>query len=93
MPDRPLEAMATGLPIISTDVGCMDMLLAGGRGGGLFNVGDHAGMADYAARLAADPALRTKTGAQARAVIVEMLCPDVILPQIEAVYRKVTPAA
>ncbi len=81
--------MAAGLPVISTDVGCMDMLLADGRGGALFAVGDHAGMAEYAAKLAADPRLRAKIGRQARQTVAELLSPDVIMPQMEAVYREV----
>ena len=84
-----LEAMVAGLPVISTDVGCMDMVFAEGRGGRIFTVGDHAGMADYAAELAADPTLAATTGTEARTVVGEKLSPDVILPQIDAVYREV----
>ncbi len=83
-----VEAMAAALPVITTDVGNMDFLLGDGQGGRVFEIGAVAAMADYAAELAGDAALRRQTGEQARAVVADRLRPDVVLPQIESVYRE-----
>lgn len=88
-PIATLEAMARGLPIITTRIGCMPALLGDGRGGRMFEVGDNSGMADFAAELARDAEIRRELSAGARATVVEHLAPAAIVPQVEAVYREV----
>lgn len=65
-----LEAMAAGLPVVSTDCGGMVEVIDSGTDGFVVPVGDVAAMADQLGRLADDPALRASIGraAAARAV-------------------------
>jgi len=81
-----LEAMAAGLPMIATRVGCMDSLLADGCGGRLFDVGATDEMARYAATLARDPARSEVIGLEGREIIRLRLSPDEIVPKVEAIY-------
>jgi glycosyltransferase involved in cell wall biosynthesis len=61
-----LEAMAVGLPVMSTDCGALRDMVADGHEGFLVPVGDHAAFAERLARLADDPQLRARMGRQAR---------------------------
>lgn len=62
-----LEAMAMGLPIVSTDVGVISELLEPGRSGLLVPPGGVAELSAALARLASDAGLRGAMGAQAAA--------------------------
>ncbi len=53
-----LEAMAAGLPILTTDQGCIDETVTDGRNGLLVPQGDVEAIADAAIRLASDAGLR-----------------------------------
>ena len=83
-PIAPLEAMAQGVPVISTDVGNMADLLLAGR---IFAIGDIDGMVRAAELLLSDERLRWSEGAAARRTVLRTLSADLILPRIEAVYR------
>jgi len=61
-----LEAMAAGLPVVSTDCGALRDLVAVGTEGLLVDVGDVAGLAGALAALAEDPERRRTMGAAAR---------------------------
>jgi glycosyltransferase involved in cell wall biosynthesis len=65
-----LEAMATGLPVISTRVGGVPTVLDDGQTGILVDVGDAAALRDRAAALCADPAASRVLGARARSAAV-----------------------
>jgi sugar transferase (PEP-CTERM/EpsH1 system associated) len=62
-----LEAMASGLPVIATDVGGNPELVEQGITGMLFPVGDANALADAILRLDAQPELRARMGKAARA--------------------------
>ncbi|MBV9951646.1 MAG: glycosyltransferase family 4 protein, partial [Acidimicrobiia bacterium] len=60
-----LEAMAVGLPVITTDVGGMREIVDDGVEGALVPARDPAALAHAIGALAADPALRAEMGAHA----------------------------
>jgi len=61
-----LEAMACGLPVVTTDCGGMREAVADGVEGFVVPVRDPAAMAEALRKLAEDPDLRTAMGARAR---------------------------
>ena len=64
-----LEAMATGLPLLASDVAGAREVVDDGENGFLFPVGDIAAIADLIVKVAADPALRNHIGTNARAYV------------------------
>jgi colanic acid/amylovoran biosynthesis glycosyltransferase len=58
-----LEAMAAGLPVLSTDCGGMTEVVDHDRNGLVVGVGDLEAMAHHLGELAADPGLRERLGA------------------------------
>ena len=62
MPLAALEAMATGLPIVSTRAQGMEELVTDGENGRLFDAGDHMRLADLLERLLNNPAERQRYG-------------------------------
>lgn len=62
-----LEAMAAGLPVVTTDCGGMEEVVTDGVDGMVVPVTDVTAMADRLETLAADPDLRTALGAAAAA--------------------------
>jgi glycosyltransferase involved in cell wall biosynthesis len=68
MPVAPLEAMACGLPVISSDAhGLPDIFAAGEKHGGIVTAREDVGAIVTALeRLAGDPALRSRLGGAAR---------------------------
>ncbi len=67
MPFAILEAMAAGLPVVSTDVGGVAEAVADGETGLLVAPGDPDVLAEALRRAIADPALRARLGAAGRA--------------------------
>jgi glycosyltransferase involved in cell wall biosynthesis len=57
MPNSVLEAMASGAPVVSTNVGGVPFILQDGVTGLLVGAGDHAAIAAAVQRLLADPQL------------------------------------
>lgn len=81
-----LEAMAAGVPVISSNVGGLPEVNVHGVSGFLRPVGDVAGMAEDALHVLSDEHLSGfKAQAQARAELFHM---DQILPQYLAVYDR-----
>jgi len=64
-----LEAMATGLPLLASDIAGAREVVDHGKNGFLFPVGDAAAISDLIVALAADPDLRLRVGANARAYV------------------------
>jgi glycosyltransferase involved in cell wall biosynthesis len=64
------EAMATGLPVVSTSVGGIPTVVDEGETGFLVPVGDEAALRDRIARLQADPAMSRAWGDRARSAAV-----------------------
>ncbi len=70
-PNASLEAMASGLPVIATDVGGASEQVVGGETGRLVPPRDAQALAGALVELANEPALRRTMGARARALVEE----------------------
>lgn len=83
-----IEAMAAGLPVVTTAAGghLETVGLTGGRF--LFTPGDHAGAAELLRQLAGDPILRSELGDQLRALQRERFTPQRQERDTTAVYER-----
>lgn len=88
-PIATLEAMSVGLPVITSRIGCMPVVMADDKGGKVLPVGDWRGMASFAGELAGDPMRRRALGLEGHDQVKNLLAPDAVIPQVEAVYREV----
>ena len=88
LPMSILEAMSAGLPVVATPVGGIPEAITDGKEGCLVPVGDVQQLADALCRLLGDDALRESMGSQARITFSERFHLDVVIPQLEAIYRR-----
>ena len=84
-----LEAMACEVPPIATRVGGVPELITHGVDGFLAPAGDVAAMAEYAIRLLENPSLHAEVAQAARLTARKRFCSSLIIPQYEALYRRV----
>jgi glycosyltransferase involved in cell wall biosynthesis len=84
-----IEAMAHGLPIITTNVGGLPDLLTPGAGI-LIPPGDSSALADAMKCLASDPALRKRMGQAARDRYIKLFAPDAVLSVLVSTYSRLT---
>ena len=77
-----IEAMACGLPVIATGVGCIPLLLEHEKSGYCIEQDDATAMALYIATLYKNPALRLAMGMAAQGAVLERL------PHDKALYFK-----
>lgn len=80
-----IEAAAAGRPLVATDVGGVRDVVVPGAGF-VVSADDVAGFAAALAELAADPALRERMGAHARAHVRERFGVDRLVADVEALY-------
>lgn len=71
LPRSIIEAMASALPIIATDIPACRELVDPGENGLLVTAGDVSALADAIRRLAEDPTSRRRLGARSRALAIE----------------------
>lgn len=84
-----LEAMACGVPVVSTAVGGVPEVVADGETGYLARPGDEETLADAAIRLLRKPKLRRRFARAARARAVGRFSPDPVVDRYESVYAGV----
>jgi glycosyltransferase involved in cell wall biosynthesis len=82
-----LEAMAVGLPIVTTDVGESRHVIEEGRSGRIVRPRDPAGMADALAMLVAQKELRQKMGQSAKQDFVDKFTVDKMIARYQEVYE------
>jgi phosphatidyl-myo-inositol alpha-mannosyltransferase len=87
-----VEAMASGAPIVASDLEAFRQVLRGGAAGELFPMGDPAGLAAAAGRLLDDPARRASLAAEASVAVKEFDW-SVVARDVLRVYEAVSPAA
>lgn len=86
LPMSVLEAMAAGLPVITTPVGGIPEAVSDGVEGFLVQPGDVDGLAERLVQLLRDDALARQMGLAARHKIERIFSAEAILPHIEALY-------
>lgn len=87
-----LEAMATGLPIISTPVGGTPEAVVDGVNGYLVQPGDVGALADRISYLLAHPEVRHSMGIRNREKVRELFSVDKIAADLVAIYESVVPS-
>jgi L-malate glycosyltransferase len=85
----PLEAMACEVPVIGTRSGGIPEVVEHGVSGFLAEVGDVETMGRHAVELGLSQELRRRMGKAGRKTAETHFHPDIIIPQYEALYRKV----
>ncbi len=83
-----IEAMATGVPGVSTNVGGVKDVINSPDVGVLAPFGNAAALADGVNRLLADRALRTRMGALARQRVVDRFGIERLVAEVAALYRE-----
>ena len=82
-----IEAMASGLPVVSTDVGGVRDVVQDGETGDLVTPNDARALASAIERLGADPERRRALGAAGRARAVERFTRERLLARIADLYE------
>ncbi len=84
-----LEAMACGVPPVSTRVGGIPELITDGVDGFLEPVGDVAAQARHVVELLTDEDLYSRVSAAARTTAEERFCSSLIIPRYERYYEEI----
>lgn len=88
LPMSLLEAMAAGMPVLSTTVGGIPEAVSDGVEGFLVQAGDIDALSARLEQLLADPALAQRMGAAARRKVETTFASGAVLPRIEQLYQE-----
>lgn len=83
-----LEAMSAGLPVISTNVGCIPETVVEGESGFIVEPGNKEGLASKTALLLVDHDLRKRMGEASRKRFLELYTEDRFAAQMRAVFTE-----
>jgi glycosyltransferase involved in cell wall biosynthesis len=83
-----LEAMATGLPVVTTDVGDASRVVSDEVTGFVVAGGDEHALVDRLERLAGDPSLRGRLGAAGRERLVERYSVGAMVDAYERLFAR-----
>lgn len=86
VPQALMQAMATGLPVVTTPVGAIPELVKDGESGLLVPPENVAALTDALARLLSDSALAAKLGAGGRACVVRNYASTAMLDRMESIF-------
>ena len=89
LPNTLLEAMARGLPVVSTTLASIEEAVTTGEHGLLVAPGDHLALAGALERLLKDPESRSQLGAAARARVLERYDRDRLASQVQSLLGSV----
>jgi glycosyltransferase involved in cell wall biosynthesis len=92
MPGTLMEAMATGVPVVATDVGGTNELVVDGESGLLVPVYDPPALAAALGRVLADAGLRERLAAGGRRRMEECFSLDAMVGSKERLYRRLASA-
>jgi glycosyltransferase involved in cell wall biosynthesis len=87
LPVSLLEAMSWQIPVISTRVGGIPEQVRDGVDGILINAGDQGSLAAAIVKLAKNTNMRLEMGIAARDQVARVFSKDVVLPELENLYR------
>jgi glycosyltransferase involved in cell wall biosynthesis len=84
-----LEAMAAGLPVVTTDRPPMNEIVQTGINGLLIPAGDPAALATAVVHLAEDPPTRSRLGEAAKRTVTSQFNIEGVVRQVEGLYLEV----
>jgi glycosyltransferase involved in cell wall biosynthesis len=93
MPVALLEAMASGLPVVATDVRGSREVVDSGRNGIMVPLGDVPALADALVEVLADPAKARQMGAEGHADVMRLYGEDVVLDAHLRLYEELAAGA
>jgi len=85
-----LEAMASGVPCVASDIGGIKDIIGNNERGILVPVGDSEKLAKAVVRLIQDPAARSELALKGRAAVMEKYTIDRMADEILKLYEKIT---
>lgn len=84
-----LEAMSSGLPIVSTRVGSIETIVGDGREGLLVAPGDEISLVDAIRRLGDDAVRRREMGVRARGKVVERFSLGIMVERYAGLFEEI----
>ena len=88
IPQVLMQALAIGLPVVSTTVGSIPDVVIEGQTGFVVPPRDASALADRIAALLHEPALRTRMGVAGRALVERSYSIEKMLTRLEGLYQK-----